>query len=335
MPDIAYPEFSRHRAGSAVWRCDPNDRYDSLEPSVFHEKWWLDIVTGGRWQYVESLHHGCVVGRLPYLSGKWRWFRTIHMPQLTHFLGPAITPGSGGSDTRLLRRIGITRDLIRQLPPGNMPLKLKMQRDIDDVIAFQMEGFETAVRFTYEIEPAPSETIWRGMRDKTRNVARKAATLYSVDDDMDPEEFIRLFELNVAVRGWRSIFDMTVARTVIAASRQRNRGRVLAVRDRDGVAKAAIFCVWDHAACYYVLSTRSPDSSSGAITLLLWVAIQSAVDGGLVFDFDGLAHDGIVLLYSGFGAEVKTRFVVSRTTLAFRLAQEARRLFRQPESPFH
>ena len=111
---------------------------------------------------------------------------SIEMPPLTHFLGPALDLGSGGRTTRQLRAFSITRELIRALPPS-ASVWLKLHGGITDTVAFQEMGFTTNVQFTNEIAPAPSENLWRAMRDKTRNVIRRAGEQLKLVEEQDPE----------------------------------------------------------------------------------------------------------------------------------------------------
>ena len=43
-----------------------NIHVDLLTPTIFHESWWLDIATEGRYEVVEVTQNGEVLGRLPY-----------------------------------------------------------------------------------------------------------------------------------------------------------------------------------------------------------------------------------------------------------------------------
>ena len=60
-----------------------------LEPTIFHESWWLDITTYGQFQMVEVAENGQVVGRMPYVLRRKAGLAFSNMPMLTHFLGPA------------------------------------------------------------------------------------------------------------------------------------------------------------------------------------------------------------------------------------------------------
>jgi len=304
-----------------------------LAPTVFHQDWWLDIVSRGTFRVIESKHAGQVVGRMPIVMETRYGFRTIRMPMLTHFLGPAVDPGKGSPNTKFLTQMAINRDLIEQIPKVHA-FSQKCHRGVDEVIAFQMQDFETAVQFTHELQPRPADELWRGMRDKTRNVARQAEKLYTIEDRSDADEFVALYKKNLDARQWSETTDMEVMRELIASSCARGQGGILFAQDKDHQNKAAVFCVWDRTACYYLLSTRTLDSGNGAITLLLWNAIQRAAAGGMVFDFDGFGYAGAVLFYTGFGAQVKPRYIVKKTGTAYRWLREARRVLVLKDNPF-
>ncbi len=145
----------------------------ALVPTVFHEPWWLTGASQGRYREVEVRSGGGVVGRLPYLATKRFGMTHIAMPMLTHFLGPAIQESTGGETARCLHRLSVTKDLIRQLPKASH-VYIKHHRATSDTLAFQALGFHTDVQFTWEIAPAAPDVLWRRMRDKTRNVIRRA-----------------------------------------------------------------------------------------------------------------------------------------------------------------
>lgn len=194
------------------------------------------------------------------------------------------------------------------------------------MIAFQEQRFRTYVQFTHEIAPAPTELLWQQMRNKTRNVIRRAQEQMAVEQIVDPEEFIAAHKNNLAAEGENDSLDMDACRRVLTAALTRNQGRITAARNAKGEITAANFCAWDNETSFYVLSTRSRDAGNGATSLLIWEAIQHAVSRGLTFDFAGLGTRGSVLLYSGFGATVSPRYVALRSSGLARLIADARAL---------
>jgi hypothetical protein len=284
---------------------------DLLAPTIFHESWWLDVATGGRYSVAEVHSGGKVVGKLPYLLSKRKGLSHLVIPTLTHFLGPAVLEGEGSANTRFLRRFNITRELITKLPPA-ISYEIKCHAGVTDVIAFQAENFRTTVQFTHEVHPLPEQDLWKRMRDKTRNVIRRAQEQYDVAPLDDPEAFIEFYGRNLQQK---SYLDLSVCAQIIRSCISRERGRVLAARNRKGELVAANFCAWDAKSAYYLMSTRASDAGNGVGSLLLWRAVLDATSRKLVFDMDGLASEGGILFFAGFGAEVRPRYVAERFTV--------------------
>lgn len=292
---------------------------DPILPTIFHERWWLDAVTAGRWEAAEVRQGGRCVGWMPYVVGRHRGFRVSVMPPLAHLLGPAIDAGSGTGNTRWLRRLGILEDLVAQLPPLAL-FSQTCHPDLPDVLGFQALGFESFVQFSAEVPPQPQASTWAALRDKTRNVIRRAQEQAAIETLADPAEFTRFYMDNLARAGGRSYFDVDRIVPLYEAAHARSRARILAARARGGGLVAAVFYVWDARRMWYFLSTRSPQAANnGAVSLLVWEGMRLAGERGLVFDFDGIASAGAARFYSGFGARIRPRFAVYRRSIAYSL----------------
>jgi Acetyltransferase (GNAT) domain len=296
-------------------------RINPLVPTIFHEDWWLEAATGGQFEVIEVVTGGRIVGRLPFHKTKRFGLEFIRMPELTYFMGPAIDEGEGSSNTRFLKRLQITRELLERLPRVSWQY-VKCHSGVTEVIAFQSLGFRTYVQFTHELPPHPVNVLWRQMRNKTRNVIRRAEERFSVTELGDPFEFLRFFERNLKLEGKTNRLDGALCRQILPASLDRQRGRILAARDSKNQIVAANFCVWDETSSFYLMSTRSHDSGNSAISLLIWEAIKESACRGLVFDFAGLGNKGSVLLYSGFGARVCSRYAALRARPLARMIYE-------------
>jgi Acetyltransferase (GNAT) domain len=308
-------------------------RVDPLAPTIFHEEWWLDAATGGNFKVAEVSAGGRVIGRLPYSTTKRLGMSMIRMPDLTYFLGPAVEEGEGTLNTRFLTRLDITRELIRKLPRASWQY-VKCHGGVTEVIAFQDLGFRTYVQFTHELAPQPIDALWNGMRNKTRNIVRRAQERFSVSELHDPSELVHVFERNLQSQGIRNTIDGALCRKIISAALERKRGRILAARDADHTIVAANLCVWDNTTSFYLFSTRCDSSGNNASTLLLWEAIQESARQGLVFDMAGLGTQGHILLYAGFGATICPRYVAVRSRPLARLMNELKFMF-APENYFY
>ncbi len=150
-----------------------------------------------------------------------------------------------------------------------------MHRGITDVLAFQAANFDSSVQFTYEIAPEAEAAIWSRMRDKTRNAIRNGEKLHDIAEALDPDGFIDFYRRNVKSTGMTENVDLEIARLLTRRCLEQGCGKFLLARDKNGVDQAAIFIVWDHHSCYYLMSTRAPESSYGAIPALLWAPSNS------------------------------------------------------------
>ena len=294
---------------------------DPLVPMVFHNRWWLDAATGGRFEEIE-VRAGGATARLPYLTVReWPGYRVCTMPEITHSLGWAVDLGVGPGPEATVRHIEITRLLVRRLS-GFAGFHHKLGGQITDTFAFDEAGYTTGVQFTFEIVPQPDDITWRAMRDKTRNVIRRAGERYAVDSAIDPDAFAAIYEANLRLRNLVNTAPRMAQ--VCAAALAHECGRFFVARDLAGSVEAAVFIVWDHRTAYYLLATRAPASDNGAISLLVWHAIREAHARGLVFDFDGVGTPGSRLFFTGFGGQITPRFVVSRYSWGSRAAKGLR-----------
>jgi len=296
---------------------------DPLVPTIFHEPWWLDLISHGSYREVRVHHHGRLVGRLPYVVSRRRLLPVSVMPELTHVLGPAVNEGNGSVNTRILRRIDIMKELAAQLPRLSLFSQF-CHRGVSDVLAFQSCRFDTLVHFTCEVEPAPEPQLWAAMRDKTRNVIRRAEERERVEDLQDPDEFRAFYAANLADSGRRSYFDLDLIAPLYRACRARDQGRILVARNDLGKPVAAVFCVWDRATFWYLLSTRSrAEKDNGAVSMLVWHALREASRRGLLFDFDGVASEGAARFFAGFGGRIVPRYSIQRSSATYDLLKSA------------
>ena len=292
-----------------------------LEPTIFHEPWWLNLATSNSYHLAEVTDGaGKTIGRLPYAIQKYFRIPSIDLPMLTHFLGPGLIPGEGSPNNLFLKKLAITRELIHKLP--SMPLvRFKLHHGITDTIAFQEQGFRTSVQFTHEIHPAPPDELWSNMRNKTRNVIRRAQERVTFRDLTDPDEFLAFYRANLKARGLRNHLNPAITKNLIAATLQRTRGRILAAYDVHNMLCAANFYIWDKTSYYFLLTTRTHDAGNGTTSLLLWEAIKDAAHRGLIFDSDGLNNQGSILFLAGWGSTIKPRYIVTKTNATGLLLQ--------------
>lgn len=318
---VLRPEIGRKAAAEYL---DVVQRPDTGLPSatIFHEPWWLDAASDGGYEEASVTVNGAVAARLPYLRRRTPGRQmALVMPAMTHVLGPSITPDLPGGDvSRALREFSLCGELIEQLPKASH-IWFAMHRKVTNTLPFAAAGFDLGVRFTSEIAPDSRDALWRRMRDKTRNVIRRAEESLSVETTADATVFFDVYRDNLRRRGLSSNYDLALCSKVMQACIDRGRGRAIMAVDAAGAVQAAIFTAWDDEAEYYLMSTHAPTSGNGATSLLIWTAVQAAAAQGRVFDMDGVDTNSNRLLITGFGGVLKPRYVVSTSSRTFQAAQ--------------
>src|SRR5713226_1466638 len=127
------------------------------QASLFHEYWWLDAVSGGRFSEVEVKQGDYLAGRLPFVVNQKKGFRILGMPDFTHVLGPVVNSSDGKPQTRMMNRLSTVGSLIEKLPPFDF-FKQVIDTSIDDGLslidglAFQSRSFQVAHQYSFQID---------------------------------------------------------------------------------------------------------------------------------------------------------------------------------------
>ncbi len=277
-----------------------------------------------------KVEHGKqLLGQLPYCSTRKGGWRISRLPPLTRTLGPIIAPMGLDGRREQHHRQAVTSALIEQLPNFDSFYQLFDPR-IEDALAFSLHGFTVSVRYTFQISPErTANEVWARMHSKTRNAIRSAGKKLVVAPVTAPSKFVQFYEANLLERSRKNAYESSVMRQLANAFVERRAGQLLGAYGPGGRLVAAIAVVWDQHAMYYLMSSREAGSHSGAISLLIWTAIQQALKRKLTFDMDGFYSRGTCKFLEGFGGTLKQRLCVERASTMFSLA----RILRQRIAP--
>lgn len=312
-----------------------------MEISLFHEPWWLSAVTDGRFQESVVKQGSDIVGRLPYVLANRGPFRMVRMPPFTHVLGPVVDAGTGKPQTRLMRRLSITRSLIDQLPPHSY-FHQHLDPTMDDGLAnadglaFQERQFTVAPQYTFEVDCRRNlSDLWASLYLKTRNQIRRAEGKYLVRSVDDPKCFMDFYLKSIKTRGRPNQIEFKYFPALFSECRARESGIILGAFDQDGAPIAMTFLVWGHGTMYYLLSMRCFEGADyGSVSLLLWSAIKEANKIGQVLDLDGVYSSGTARFLSNFGGRIKTRLTIRRSRMPLSALQYLKRHYARDDSQF-
>ncbi|MFZ3342118.1 MAG: GNAT family N-acetyltransferase [Terriglobales bacterium] len=299
--------------------------------SLFHEYWWLEAATAGRFSEVEVRHGDHLVGRLPFSEVKRNGLRHLCMPDFTHVLGPLVNSGDGKPQTRMMNRLSTVESLIKRLPPFDFfrlvtdPLADDGLTAIDGV-AFQTHGFQVGHQCTFHLDcRVDLKILQAGMESRVRQNIRRAEERLTVKTIDDPDRFVAFYLENLRKANRRSYVPFNQFFVLFSECRARNCGLALAAMQPSGVPVAMTFIVWDSNTMYYLLTTRAPnEKDNGSVSLLIWSAMQRAHDLGLTFDLDGVTTAGTARFLSGFGGAPRMRQVITGGRTFYNMVQSVK-----------
>jgi hypothetical protein len=131
-------------------------------------------VSPGHWHEVTCLRGGRMVGYLRFVERREGGMTICEMPQITRFLGPVVTPQSGKTEARIRSTHSIITELLKQIA-GYDHVEMTLDPGFSDLAPFLASGYEVKVHPTFLLDcKREIEDLWAGLRDKTRNVIRRA-----------------------------------------------------------------------------------------------------------------------------------------------------------------
>jgi lipid II:glycine glycyltransferase (peptidoglycan interpeptide bridge formation enzyme) len=234
-----------------------------------------------------------------------------------------------------------TRALVDQLPRHSY-FHQHLDPSLDgglamiDGLAFQECKFEVMHQYTFEVDcRRGTAELAAALNLKTRQHIRRAEKTHSVRPVDDVRSFIDFYMRNLHAAGRQNRVDFGHLPALFAESRARDSGTILGAFDSVGSPIAMTYLVWGHGIMYYLLSTRSLQSAdSGAVSLLIWHAMQQAREMGLVLDLDGVYSSGTARFLSNFGGDIKTRLLIRRSGISYGALQYLKRQVAPDESQF-
>jgi Acetyltransferase (GNAT) domain len=280
-------------------------------PSVplFHKPFWLDATAGkDLWDVALVMKDGKILASMPftYSSAKRN---EISLPLLTQFLGPHITVAEQGKlYKRYSAEVQALEELLEQIPSVKSFYQQWSYR-YENWLPFYWRGFKQTTRYTYIIpSTVTQQQIWDNFKDSVRTDTRKAEKRVTIDKAFDVALLYTLIEKVFSKQGGKPPYSREFLSQLSEVLKREHCAEIFFARDIDDpdVVHAGGLFVWDEFTMYYLASGLNTDlKNSGAMTLILWHAIQLANSLGKSFDFEGSMLPKVEPFFRNFGAERK------------------------------
>jgi hypothetical protein len=283
--------------------------------TIFQEDWWLEAASNGAVETITINRGGSDVASLSFMR-KERPFgiRSLVMPPYTRTSGPVLNlpPSTPASRCANLRRIA--REIMLGLPRHDH-FSLRLDCEDETAFAFALAGCSIGQQFTFRVAANADPTkVMQQVDRSTARLIRAAGRRLRLHEHVDFDRFV-----DVAYRhhpAERNSNDFQTLKRLFMACTQRQQAIILGLTDAQGHDVASVLLVWGYGVLYYLVPYRDRERSGGdANALLLWSAMEFALDRGLIFDVDGYHSAGTASFLSTFGFSRHTRHVVTHCSL--------------------
>lgn len=301
-----------------------------LTNSIFQRPWWLDAVAPNSWDAIEIKSGEQVVARMPYVSKKAHGLSQIYMPPLTQTLGPWLARSTAKYAKQLAQQKDLMTSLIEQLPPCDY-FQQRFHYSITNWLPFYWKGYEQTTRYTYVLDNLnDQDKLWSDLQENIRREIKKAQKQLIVSNDLPIEQLYESCRKTYQRQNLKVPFDLQLIERIHSACISNSAGRTFFALDSQDRVHASIFIIWDQDSAYYLIGGGDPElRSSGAMSLLLWEAIQFANSVTNRFDFEGSMVEPIERYFRAFGARQVPYFEIRRATPRAKLILGAKEVLRK------
>ena len=273
---------------------------------IFFQPWWLDVVCQqSSWGICEVKNaNNEFLGVLPYYDTRLMGFKIIRTPPLTPFLGIWINPyfiPQSKLTSKYSYEIKVTTELIDQLPRTLWYHQIHPPQ-FQNWLPFHWKGFRQTTRYVYTLNNN-EEVIWKGMKDKSRNMVKKALSeKCEVDVCTNAKEFYNI--LHSTLKRNKINIDKTIFFELHGEILNRGQGKILLIREVGGHCSAGVYLLVDgHSVYLWQLGLNKSIATNGAVYLLIWESIKFACEQKKKFNFCGSMLPHIEPVFRSFGAE--------------------------------
>jgi len=289
---------------------------ESPHGTVFHHSWWLAATASSFRILVVRNEEGALVGGLPLPSKSLGGLRLLHSPALTPYLGPVFNLSgadgvceqlhlmrSGGE--ALARAIG-PFDSFRYIAGANAP----------DLQGFLWAGFSASLAYTFRF--SSKQSVSEIGKSMTRTHMQKLTKAKRLNLDVSREGTLEtLLELNRMTferKGTAAPFDAGLVLRLWEAAQARGRADLYVAKTEKKQPVAALLTVHDERTTYQIISGFNPGFPDvPGQNLVLWTAIQDAMEAGRNYDFEGSSLRGVEAFYRRWGCQAVPVWRIEKT----------------------
>jgi len=305
--------LSRHEIADNVW----NDFVTtSPQGCIYHFTWYLDVICPD-WSaiVVGNAEHWNAIMPLP-LSQKVGINYALQAP-FAQYSGVLFRPQIGKQLTQWNNKKRWCEFIVQHIPTSIKLFKFNFAPQFDYPLPFHWNGYQLEAKYTYwlSLEPTAKE-IEQGFAKSVRQAIRKSKQEGLVL--VEAENIDDLLRFSLQQKKFLPDSQYQKLPELWQALKERDKGMVLEVRDKNGVLHTGGLFLKDAERWITIFGSNSkPESKeTGAVAYMLSEAIQMAKREGVdYFDFEGSMMEGVERFFRSFGGSPIPYLLISKNTL--------------------
>lgn len=306
--------------GSQMW----DDFITSSPEGIVYATYDYISIAAPGWQAVVLSSGNEIQAVFPFYVKKKMGISYFYQPFFTQSWGVFFKP----MHCKISKEYDLKKKLIKQIlefiTPCFSEADFNCTPHFDYPLPFHWEGYTIKNKYTYQVDTAIAlSDIWsetaEGIRRDIKK-AKKASILIERTDTAD--DVITLFQERKA-NEIRDIEhqDFSKLKQIFDTLHKAGNAHVLEAKDSEGQLIAGILLYeYKELTTYFFGTSTLEAKTSGAMSLLLWHAIEAAAAGGyLRFDFEGSMIESIERYFRGFGARPVPYLNLTKTSKLIQL----------------
>ena len=283
-------------------------------PLFLQYDWMTCVAKEQQWDVALVGSKNDVQAFMPYFKKRKLKFEIITVPPLTPYMGPWIHYPEGQKEaTRLSYEKKLMEELIDQLPKTDKFIQY-FHPAVTNWLPFYWRDYQQSTRYTYVIDDlSDSKTLYQNLQGNIRREISKAEKSLSISECDTVSVLHDLKQKDYQVKGQEINYSSAYFNRVYAKLKEKDACKAW-IASEDGKPVASLLLAWDADSAYYLAGAVDPNNkNTGAMSLLMWTAIQFSAGVTNQFNFEGSMVEPIERFFRSFGAKQTPYFEIRKT----------------------
>lgn len=284
---------------------------------IYHYTWYLDIVCPN-WKAIVIKNNQEWLAVMPLnIQRKWG-LSYIFQPLLTQFLGILFKPQDSKMEKNLSDKKDWITEIINYIPKQVKLFNYNFSPHFDYPLPFYWYKYQLFTRYNYELDLSEGKNrLLENLHTKTRYQIKKTQKENNVVVEVSSDIDAFISEHKKSGRSFLNTNIFSLITDLYKKAYTLNKATLLIAKSEDKILTGTIFMKYkENWINLYGSLKNSQESEKRATEILLWKAIQMAVENGATrFDFEGSMIEGVERFYRKFGGKPVPYLNIQKNTI--------------------